>query len=123
MDEICKALSNKIYAESAGAYAVFYEDELLDTFPDQTEKSRERLEVALNNLRELGYIDIKYAKGYTYCIAGLKKYTTTPVTTSDEIPKSQKEHKVNVSLHLFLCALWGGLVGGFIGGLFAAVIF
>jgi hypothetical protein len=123
MDEICEAISNKIYKESAGAYVVFYEDELLEAIPDSTTKSISELERALKTLSKLGYIDIKYARGHTFCIAGLKRCESQPLPTLSQAPESKHEHKVNVGLHLFLCALWGGLAGGFLGGLFAAIIF
>jgi hypothetical protein len=122
MDEICEALANKIYAASCGAYAIFYEDELFEAFPDPDKKSRENLETALSTLSKLGYIDVKYAKGYAFCIAGLKRCETSAVNKITESQNKLPDNKYKLCLCLFLSALSGGLLGGLFGGLFAALI-
>ena len=75
MDRICSAVLNKIHALSpAGRYVIVDEDELYDAFPDESDRSFDELKRSLTILIKQGYIDVKYSRGETYCIAPLKKY-------------------------------------------------
>ena len=75
MDRICGAVLNKINALSpAGRYVIVDEDELYDSFPDGAERSFDELKRTLTSLIKQGYIDVRYSRGETYCIAPLKKY-------------------------------------------------
>ena len=75
MDRICGAVLNKIHALSpAGRYVIVDEDELYDSFPDGAERSFDELKRILTALIKQGYIDVRYSRGETYCIAPLKKY-------------------------------------------------
>ena len=75
MDRICGAVLNKIHALSpAGRYVIIDEDELYDAFPDDSDRSFDELKRSLTMLIKQGYIDVKYSRGETYCIAPLKRY-------------------------------------------------
>ncbi len=84
MDRICGAVLNKIFALSpAGRYVIIDEDEFFDAFPDDCEKSFEELKRSLTLLCKGGYIDVKYSRGETYCVAPLKRYEAEPELEPD----------------------------------------
>ena len=73
MDRICGAVLNRIHSLSpAGRYLVIDEDELLEAFPDEAEKTFDELKRVLTTLCKGGFIDVKYSRGELYCIAPLK---------------------------------------------------
>ena len=75
MDRICDAVLNKIHALSpTGRYVIIDEDELFDAFPDGSYRSFDELKRSLGFLCHEGYIDVKYSRGETYCVAPLKRY-------------------------------------------------
>ncbi len=79
MDRICGAVLNRIHSLSpAGRYLVIDEDELLEAFPDEAEKTFDELKRVLTTLCKGGFIDVKYSRGELYCIAPLKEYTEPP---------------------------------------------
>lgn len=73
MDEIYIALCNKLSEAGTGKYSVFYEDELMDVFPEN-ERGRDALEAALTRLSREGCIDVRYARGTAFCLAYLKPF-------------------------------------------------
>ena len=74
MDEIYRALCEKFAEADIGRYTVFYEDELLEVFPEN-ERTRDALEAALTRLTNEGCIDVRYARGPAFCLAYLKPFT------------------------------------------------
>ena len=75
MDRICGAVLDRIFALSpAGRYVIIAEDEFLEAFPDDSEKSYEELNRALYTLSKGGYIDMKYSRGDMYCVAPIKRF-------------------------------------------------
>jgi hypothetical protein len=120
MDEICEALATKIYAASRGGYAIFYEDELFDEMPDGADRNRETLEAALKKLTLNGYIDVKYARGNAFCMAGLKQYEAVKQTTPAENCNCEQQ-KINYN-RITLNALLGGLFGGITGGIICILL-
>lgn len=96
---------------------MFYEDELLDVIPDD-ERTRETLEAALKKLVKCGCLDVKYAKGSAFCMAGLKQYE--PPTQEPAAPtptRSERESDTKFYITAFLLAFAGGALGSFLCGL------
>jgi hypothetical protein len=120
MDEICAAVAAKIFAAGSG-YTILYEDELLDAIADETQKNREVLQAALKVLQSGGYIDVKYARGETFCIAALKKYEPQPALPKTESVVATTPVSRKVIWLTFLGGVIGGAVGGIAGSLLAAL--
>lgn len=118
MDEICKLLSEKIFAATRGGYGVFYEDELLDLIPEE-ERTRETLEAALKKLVKCGCLDVKYAKGSAFCMSGLKPYELPQEELPVIQPPTQYGEQARTRLYLAVLALAfaGGALGSFLCGL------
>jgi hypothetical protein len=119
MDEICEALATKIYTSSRGGYAIFYEDELFDEMPKAEDKTRETLEAALKKLSSGGFIEIKYARGNAFCMAGIKPYEKPEPEATTQIVKGYEgvNHK-----KVLLYSSFGALVGGVLGGVISFVV-
>ena len=126
MEEICTKLSALLCDAGMGGYKIFYEEELAECLPDNM-RNRETLEAALKNLNGGGYIDVKYARGNTFCIACLKKYEAPKPKTEPEIlpaesavirPALSKTAYVLLSLFAFL----GGAAGGCVAVVLGAVL-
>ncbi len=129
MEDICTKLSAILCDAGMGGYKIFYEEELAECLPDSM-RNRETLEAALKNLHGGGYIDVKYARGNTFCIACIKKYEApTPAPTTEnkpEIsaaattvrPKFPKATYFILSLFAFL----GGAAGGCVAAVLGAVL-
>jgi hypothetical protein len=119
MDEICEALATKIYTSSRGGYAIFYEDELFDEMPKSEDKNRETLEAALKKLSSGGFIEIKYARGNAFCMAGIKPYEKPVLTPITQIVKGYDgvNHK-----RVLLYSSFGALIGGILGGVISVVV-
>lgn len=117
MDRICGAVLNKIYALSpAGRYVIIDEDELFDAFPEDSNRSYDELKRSLTLLCREGYIDVKYSRGETYCVAPLKRY--------EEVP-AEEEYREGRSFRLdpvFVSAFAGGALGSLIISLIFAFI-
>ncbi|MDE5765975.1 MAG: hypothetical protein K2I17_02255 [Clostridia bacterium] len=128
MEEICTNLSAQLCDAGTGGYKIYYEEELLDALPEDM-RNRETLEAALKNLTGGGYIDVKYARGSTFCICSFKKYEpvvkeqpeteettdTVEVLSAPSIPK--KFYAISA-----LCAFAGGAVGGCVAAVLGAVL-
>lgn len=121
MDEICEALSARIYSASNGGYSVFYEDELLEIFPSEDERNRETLEAALKKLIKCGCIDVKYAKNSAFCIAGYKKFSPpAPVPVQEQPQDEERPDLKRIYLLSLVCGFAGSAVGAMIAGLIIA---
>ena len=118
MDRICGAVLNRIHSLSpAGRYLVIDEDELLEAFPDEAEKTFDELKRVLTTLCKGGFIDVKYSSGNMYCIAPLKKYVEPTVIIDDGKQCATKEFtdRKNDKKNLaFLAAFAGGALGSMI---------
>ncbi len=126
MEEICTKLSALLCDAGMGGYKIFYEEELAECLPDNM-RNRETLEAALKNLNGGGYIDVKYARGSTFCIACLKKYEALKVQTEPEVLPSVKENATRAFpktayLLLSLFAFLGGAAGGCVAAVLQAVL-
>lgn len=119
-EEMDTALANKIYTDSRGGYGVFYEDELMELLPDDG-RTREKLNDALERLAEGGYIDVRYARGATYCLAGIKPYEPPSVEeTADEATVGSVCYAYmgwRTYLCLAVCAFFGSALGSLLCGL------
>lgn len=122
MDEIYCTLCDKFAEVSSGKYCVFYEDELLEVFPED-ERNRDALEAALTRLSSEGCIDVKYARGSAFCLAYLKRFVPAePEEVAPETPSPVCTARPRaLFLAVFAAAFLGGALGGgifaFIGGL------
>ena len=122
MDEIYSALCEKFAEADIGRYTVFYEDELLEVFPEN-ERTRDALEAALTRLTNEGCIDVRYARGPAFCLAYLKPFTP-PQDESDsaeEVTIKAEEARIadrKLTLKVFAAAFFGGALGG---GIFALI--
>lgn len=120
MDRICSALLDKIFSLSpAGRYVIFGEDELLDCLPEECEKNYEELNKALYSLSKGGYIDMKYSRGGTYCIAPLKRFFPEPEDAPLPVPEEPKRKKLDF---VFLSAFAGGALGSLIISVIFALV-
>ena len=126
MEEICTKLSAILCDAGMGGYKIFYEEELIDCLPDNM-RNRDTLEAALKNLNGGGYIDVKYARGSTFCIACLKKYEApaappapenVPAVIENVKPTFSKMTYFTLSLFAFL----GGAAGGGLAAVLGAVL-
>ena len=114
MDKICGAVLNKIYALSpAGRYVIIDEEELFDAFPDGADRSFDELKRSLTTLIRQGYIDVKYSRGETYCIAPLKRYEEEEVIYDVQEVKKSRFDPVLIS----------AFAGGALGSLIITLIF
>lgn len=123
MEEICTKLSALLCDAGMGGYKVFYEEELSDCLPENM-RNRDTLEAALKNLDGGGYIDVKYARGNTFCIACFKKYeapepVSEPETAAESVSRALPK---TAYFALALCAFLGGAVGGCIAAVLGAVL-
>ena len=122
MDEIYRALCEKFAEADMGRYTVFYEDVLLEVFPE-IERTRVALEAALTRLTNEGCIDVRYARGPAFCLAYLKPFTP-PQDESDsaeEVTIKAEEARIadrKLTLKVFAAAFFGGALGG---GIFALI--
>ena len=114
MDRICGAVLNKIHALSpAGRYVIVDEEELFDAFPDGAERGFDQLKIALATLIKQGYIDVKYSRGETYCIAPLKRYEESVFEEPEEEVRRFKLDPVLIS----------AFAGSALGSLIISLIF
>ena len=117
MDRICGAVLNKIHALSpAGRYVIVDEDELFDAFPEGMDRSFEELKRSLTLLIKQGYIDVKYSRGETYCIAPLKRYEEEVSEVAFEEPAQVKRFRLDP-------VLIAAFVGGALGSIIISLIF
>ena len=129
MEELCTNLSAQLCDAGTGGYKIYYEEELLDTLPEDM-RNRETLEAALKNLTGGGYIDVKYARGNAFCICSFKKYEPVikeePATeeTAAEIVAVNQTPSIPKRFYAIsaLCAFAGGAVGGCVAAVLGAVL-
>lgn len=126
MEDICTKLSAILCDAGMGGYKIFYEEELAECLPDNM-RNRETLEAALKNLNGGGYIDVKYARGNTFCIECIKKYEApaaeikpefSPAVLQTVKPTFSKTTYFALSLFAFL----GGAAGGCVAAVLQAVL-
>ena len=119
MDRICGAVLNKIHALSpTGRYVIVDEDEFFDAFPEGSIKNFDELRRTLTTLCNEGYIDVKYSRGETYCVAPLKKYEP-PVEVYEEEYQEERGFRIDP---VFISAFAGGAIGSLIISLIFAFI-
>lgn len=122
MDRICVAVLDRIRALSpAGRYVIIEGEELFEAFPDGSETSDRELDRALTLLRNDGYIDMKYSRGDTYCIAPLKEYAPEEppeAAYAEEKPRGRRRFADPV----FVSAFAGGAIGSLLISLIFALV-
>lgn len=126
MEEMCTKLSALFCDAGMGGYKIFYEEELLDCLPESM-RNRDTLEAALKNLSGGGYIDVRYARGNTFCIASRKKYEAAPAQNTPEVLPAENlavQPALSKTTYLFLSlfAFLGGAAGGCVAAVLGAVL-
>lgn len=117
MDRICVALLNKIHALSpTGRYVIVDGDDLFDALPSD-EKSFDELKKSLSLLAGEGYIDVRYSRGQTYCLAPLKRYEPPTEQSAKEREKKNAERLRTDPV------LISAFAGGALGSLLISLIF
>ncbi len=115
VEQLCRAIFNKIYSSTREGYGIFYEDELLDILPEDM-RTRETLEAALKQLVNGGNIDVKYAKGNAFCIMGLKALEESAEPAQIAVPLRRGRKWIYAAL-VFAAAFAGGSLGGLVAGI------
>ena len=93
MENIDRAVFDKIAAVSRdGSYAIIDGDEFADALPAGVRRAVVEIDGAIKNLQKQGYIDLKYARGGTYCVAALKSKIAEPV----EMPAPAKDESATI---------------------------
>ncbi len=118
MDRICGAVLDKIFSVSpAGRYAIIAEDEFFEAFPEGSDRTCEELERVLSDLKDEGFIDLKYSRGDMYCVAPLKEYLgeRQGISAAD----GKKKFKTDF---VFISAFLGGALGSLIISLIFALL-
>lgn len=122
MEEICTKLSALLCDAGMDGYKIFYEEELAECLPDNMH-NRETLEAALKHLNGGGYIDVRYARGSTFCIACLKKYEALKARTEPEtLPAVNEDVKPAFFKKTYFALALSAFLGGAAGGCVAAVL-
>lgn len=126
MEEICTNISATLCDAGIGGYKVFYEEELTECLPENM-RNRETLEAALKNLSGGGYIDVKYARGNTFCIASFKRYEAKKTEAKPEVSVTETASErplisKKTYLALSLCAFLGSAAGGCVAAVLGAVL-
>lgn len=122
MEDILTALSSLLSAAGTGGYKIFFEDEMLEVFPEDL-RTRETLEAALKKLAQDGCVDVKYVRGDAFCIAVLKEYRPPEEETVGEnqarpsSPGLKKAYLLSA-----LSAFLGAAAGGCVAAVIASVI-
>lgn len=114
MEDILPPLFYLISQEGFDGYKIFYGEELLQSLPQEARNAK-TLEGALQLLADGGYIDVKYARGDTFCIAALKEYCTP------QKAKQRQNSSASVAI-IALAAFCGSVLGCGIVFLISAVI-
>lgn len=129
MDIICSSVIEKILSLAPlNRYIVLSEVEILDCFPENSERSVAELRRVLKELTENGYIDLKYSGGDMYCVAALKEIdepqNTKECDVAEEIWSPQPKYKGYTRQYLinFFAAFFGGALGGTLAALIWAAV-
>lgn len=122
MEDILLALSSLLFKAGTGGYKIFFEDEMLEAFPEDL-RTREALEAALKKLAQDGCVDVKYVRGDAFCIAALKEYLPPEEGKTEESENATPSHDCKkVYIISALSAFLGAAVGGCVTAIIAAVI-
>lgn len=108
-------LENARSLTDAGKQVIVSLNELSDGLPPPF--SRADLKSAIENLRDGGYIDVKYSSGDTYCLA-----VKTPPENDHKTQNHASEKRTNLNLSLFFVSALGALFGSATGSAIVAVI-
>lgn len=122
MEDILLALSSWLYKAGTGGYKIFFEDEMLEAFPEDL-RTRETLEAALKKLSAEGCVDVKYVRGDAFCIAVLKEYLPPEEENDGESEDfSPSPDFKKVYIYSALSAFLGAVAGGCVTAIIASVI-
>lgn len=120
MDSNCTAVLDKINSLAPlGRYVIISDDEFSDVIADGKNKG-EILNRALFALQSEGFIDVKYSRQNTYCVAPLKKREPQPVREEPQIqPEPERARPLSSP---FFAAFCGGAAGSLLISLIFALI-
>lgn len=122
MDEVCRAIFDKVKSACTDGAAVFDYGELAGAVEGE-ELTPEKVDGAVKRLCGDGYIDIKYARGNLYCLAPIRE----PEDEKEDEPSPtvvEVKQKFSFKCALLYCAaaLVGGAAGSAIASAIAAVL-
>ncbi|HIR40167.1 MAG TPA: hypothetical protein IAB90_07290 [Candidatus Coproplasma stercoripullorum] len=127
MGTIERAVFDKITAVCKdGGYAIIDGDEFADALPDGERRAAGEIEGALKKLQSGGYIDMKYARGGTYCVAALRSGIYEEQGRMEELKEtSPTVIEVKEKLNRFAVGMYAlaALLGGAAGSAIACAIF
>ncbi len=122
MEDILLALSSLLYEAGTGGYKIFFEDEMLEAFPEDL-RTRETLEATLKKLTAEGCVDVKYVRGDAFCIAVLKEYLPPEEENDGDGEVLEPSHDFKkVYIYAALSSFLGAVAGGCVTAIIAAVI-
>ena len=123
MDDVCRAIFEKIQSGCGGGAAVFDSGKLAGAVEGE-ELSAEKVDGAVKKLRDGGYIDIKYARGNLYCLAAVRQpeEQIAPEEASPTVVEVKQKFSFKCALLYCAAALVGGAAGSAIASAIAAVL-
>ena len=127
MEEMCCAVSRLLCGDGVNGYKIYYEEDLFEVLPEDT-RNRETLEAVLKNLRNGGYIEVKYARGNAFCIKSVREFVPAPKQDEPEntvkesnCPPTMAQLPKNFYLSVCLLSFLGSLVAGCIFAIIYAI--
>ena len=123
MDEVCRAIFEKVKSGCDGGAAVFDYGELAGAVEGE-ELSPENVDGAVKKLCSEGFIDIKYARGNLYCLAPIREPGEQIARGEASPTVVEVKQKFSFKCALLYCAaaLVGGAAGSAIASAIAAVL-
>ena len=123
MDDVCRAIFEKVKSACAGGAAVFDAGELAGAVEGE-ELSAEKVDGAVKKLCGDGFLDIKYARGNLYCLAPVREPEDEDTESNSPATIVEVKQKFSLKCALLYCAaaLVGGAAGSAIASVIAAVI-
>lgn len=125
---MCCAVSRLLCSDGGNGYKIFYEEELVEALPEDA-RNRETLEAVLKTLLSGGYIDVKYARGNTFCIKSLREFLPEPKQPEPEktalqcnCPPTMAQLPKKFYLSVALLSFFGSLVAGCVFAVIYAVL-
>ena len=119
MDDVCRAIFEKVKSACAGGAAVFDYGELAGAVEGE-ELSAEKVDDAVKKLCGGGFIDIKYARGNLYCLAPIREPEKEAAAEEPSPTVVEVKQKFSFKCAVLYCA--AALVGGAAGSAIACAI-
>ena len=118
MDKLTSSILAVVNAQTGGAYKVMEAKDFIDALPEKTKTDETGVSNALQYLAERGFVDIRYSDRDTYCVCSLPKGRTFEESTGAEKARGRRDVRGQRLLTFF-----GAMLGAFIGGCLAGLLF